>query len=220
MIMRNRFADEVSFLDVVTCMALFFLVFSVICLLNINPKVKVAEQSIKAKAEFVIRVTWPHENNCDVDVHFKDAMDSYVWFQQKQDGLLHLDRDDYGNSNDTVIGADGNKIVFEHNEEIVTIRGIVPGECRLNLHLYSYQGLGILASGQKEIPTVEVTVEIIKLNPKRITKWKKKFTLDEVGQELHLTRFTLTEKGNIENFDDSSPVYFTSRAALGWQNGE
>jgi len=208
-----RYGDEVAFLDIVTCMALFFFIFSMLCLLNINPKVKVAEQSIKAKAEFVIRVTWPHEINCDIDVHFKDAMDSYVWFQQKQDGLLHLDRDDYGDSNDTVMGADGKLIKFEHNEEIVTIRGIVPGECKLNLHLYAYRG-----SNLSDVPPVEVTVEIIKLNPKRITKWKKKFILDEVGQELHLTRFTLTEKGNIEDFNDTDPVYFTERAGLGNTN--
>ena len=82
-----------------------------------------------------------------------------------QDGLLHLDRDDYGTSNDRVVGPDGEPIEFEYNEEIVTIRGIVPGEYTLNLHLFQYIGKfhptdGVDGLIHINVDPVEVTVEI------------------------------------------------------------
>lgn len=217
--------EEVAFFDIVTSMSLFFMLLMSLLLLSVQPKKKNQEDiGPKSKAEYIIKVTWDGKFNSDVDVHFQDSMNHYVYYNRKQDGLLHLDRDDFGDANDMVRGADGKIIKFDYNEEIVTIRGIVPGEYTLNLHLYRYRGditpqdeilnlpptVDELEGEKKERP-VEVTVEIIKLNPILESKWKRDFVLESVGTELHLTRFTLTDSGDIVNFDESRPVYFIDR---------
>ena len=49
---------------------------------------------------------------------------------------MHLDRDDRGNVNDT-IDFDGKTIDNPLNQEIVTIRVVVPGEYIVNVHYLS-----------------------------------------------------------------------------------
>ncbi len=48
---------------------------------------------------------------------------------------MHLDRDDLGERNDAIEVA-GRRVLNPLNQEIVSIRGILPGEYVVNLHLY------------------------------------------------------------------------------------
>ena len=50
---------------------------------------------------------------------------------------MHLDRDDLGDKNDKIYLPDGSMIKVPQNQELLTIRGIVPGEYVLNIHMYS-----------------------------------------------------------------------------------
>jgi hypothetical protein len=50
---------------------------------------------------------------------------------------MHLDKDDLGYVNDIVYNANGKITRVNINREVVTIRGIIPGEYLINAHYYS-----------------------------------------------------------------------------------
>ena len=97
---------------------------------------KAKKGDIIVNAEFIITMSWPAENNDDMDLYLKDPTGNVVYFRAKDRGLTHLDRDDLGATNDT-IATDHGPIVHQLNEEHITIRGIVEGEYIVNVHWYN-----------------------------------------------------------------------------------
>jgi hypothetical protein len=116
-----------------------------------------------------------------------DPVGNIVGFPNMHAGLLHLDKDDLGQSNDTVILADGTTKIIYLNREIMTIRGIVPGEYVVNNHLYSMKG-------QSAKGPMEVTTRVIKLNPYGEVHTGV-ITLLVHGAEETVIRFTVNSKG-------------------------
>ena len=165
----------------------FVLLFTVAILL-INPAKKDADIK-KPKAEFLVVVTWIEKCDSDVDVWLEDPGGNLVHFRKKDTGLMHLDRDDLGTAND-VVYVNGQRIEFEQNQEQITIRGFIPGEWVLNLHLYNKN-------------TVKVRVRIYKLNPTSVTILNKEIVLDATGEEKTVTRFHMTADGDILKWDDT-----------------
>ena len=173
----------------------FVLLFTV-ALLMISPVKKKAD--IETKAEFVITVTWDKGNPCDVDTWLEDPTGKIAHFRQKEVGLMHLDRDDLGFINDVVF-VNGRKIEYPYNQEITSIRGFIPGEWVLNIHLYSKHGF---ETGTDYTGPVKVTVRIDKLNPSGKTIFIKEIVLHDTGEEVTVTRFTMTADGEILKWDD------------------
>lgn len=182
--------DQTPFTDLLFCLLVGFVGLFAIAFLNMQPQLKKAE--IHSQAEFIVTVTWPLDNKDDVDTWMEDPLGNLVFFRNKERGLMHLDRDDLGNVNDVVYLQDGTQIKYPYNQELLTIRGFVPGEWILNVHMYSKR---------EEVPT-EVTVSIDKLNPTVKRFISKKITLSEKWEEATVTRFTMTASGDVINIDD------------------
>ncbi len=72
------------------------------------------------------------------------------------------------------------------------IRGFIPGEWILNMHMYKKRDEG---------PTT-VTVQIDKLNPKVTTILFKEIIMTEAWEEITVTRFEMTSQGDIIDLDD------------------
>jgi len=185
--MRQYYGANTAFLDLLFNALLGFVALFFIAYILINPEAKLDNAS-EAKAEFVITTTWDNELNNDVDSYLQDPADHLVFFRRREDGLMHLDRDDLGHSNDTFKTPDGETIKYNENREIITIRGIIPGEYVMNVHMY--------AKRTPNKPT-EVTVQIDKINPTLKTVAIKKVTLDEDGDEKTVCRFLLDKKGSV-----------------------
>lgn len=184
MVRRNR--SELGFTDLLFNALLGFVVMFVIAFLLINP---VAETgAVDNKAEFLITLTWPDGRKEDVDLYVEDPDGRLVWFRSREAGLMHLDRDDLGLGND-VIEVAGKKIVNPVNQEIVSIRGIAPGEYVVNLHLYRDEG-------GKAVPT---KVRVEKLNPKVKLVFYGDVTLSERGEERTAVRFSVTPLGEVRD---------------------
>ena len=148
---------------------------------------------IKTKAEFVITVTWDLDNPDDVDTWLRDPARSIVWFQKKESGLMHLDRDDLGNKNDTYFLPDGTTVQYPYNQEITTIRGIVPGRWILNIHMY-----------KKNRPEpANVRVEMVKLNPSHRVVFVKDFAMRAKGDEITVCQLEMDHSGNITAMNES-----------------
>jgi hypothetical protein len=169
---------------------LFFL-----AILILKPAVNKA--NIQTKAEYIIKVTWndvePLTMTDDVDAWVETPTGDVVFFKEKYKGLIHLDRDDLGWQNDDVVLRDGTRIKYKYNQEIITLREIIPGEFIVNVHMYNKHNPD---------PT-EILVEITKLNPTAITILRKTFTMIAKGEEITVLRFTLSKSGEVMHRDDT-----------------
>jgi len=166
-----------------------FVLLFITAFLLINPSIKKAD--IKTKAEFVITVTWNDNSQDDVDTWLQDPAGNVLHFRQKDVGLAHLDRDDLGKINDIITLDDGRQVEYTHNQELATIRGFLTGEWVLNVHMYSKRDAN---------PTL-VEVRIDKLNPKVQTLFYKKIVMKSKWEEVTVTRFVMTNQGDIINWD-------------------
>lgn len=185
---NRRWASLFSGADLFGNMLIFFIILFVAAIIYFHPEDKKTE-GIELNEKFFIMVSWEDDANDDVDVYVKDPEDHLVYFKQREDGLMHLDRDDLGISNDTITTYGGKQITVPKNEERVTLRGIIPGEYIVNVHMYT----------KRELKPTEVTVRLLQLQGGDTEVLGKTVTLAEDGDEGTAFRFTLDENGNIIN---------------------
>ena len=182
--------DSTPFVDLLFNLLLGFAFLFIISFLMIQPILKKAE--VHTQAEYIITVTWPLDNKDDVDTWLEDPLGNLVWFKNKEAGLAHLDRDDLGHMNDTIILADGSVIKYPYNQELLTIRGFIGGEWTLNVHMYSKR--------EREPTIVRVTMD--KLNPKLKPILAKDILLEARGHEVTVARFEMAANGDILSLND------------------
>ena len=101
-----------------------------IALLAITPQAN--DGKADSKAEFIITMDWPDNHPDDLDLFVQDAAGNVVWYRHREAGFMVLERDDRGGANDFIL-VNGKKIASPIREEIVTVRGIVPGEYTVNI---------------------------------------------------------------------------------------
>jgi hypothetical protein len=148
------------------------------------------EGKIDPKAEMMITVTWPDNNPDDVDTYVMDPAGNIVWYNQREAGLMHLERDDRGMFKDVIL-LNNEEISNPLNQETVAFRGLQDGEYVVNVVHY-------IANGSAPLP-VEVKVE--KLNPTVEVIFYQTLELRGTGDEVTAVRFTLdgSEVTNVTN---------------------
>lgn len=186
---QRTYHSNTAFLDLLFCTLVGFVFLFTCAFLLITTEKKKAD--IKTKAEFIISLTWSDSSNSDVDVWLEDPLGNLLYFSSKEVGLMHLDRDDLGRLNDKIALKDGTWVTYEHNQEIVTIRGFIPGEWTLNVHMYK----------KREAGPVFIEIKMDKLNPYRTIIYKR-FTIDKDWEEVTIKRFTMTNDGTIISMND------------------
>jgi hypothetical protein len=158
---------------------LFFL-----ALLAISPEAK--DGKIDSKAEFIVTMDWPDSHPDDLDLFVQDPAGNIAWYRHREAGFMVLERDDRGGANDFIL-VNGKKISSPIREEIVTIRGIVPGEYTVNVsHFQATTGAA-----------VPVTVKVQKLNPSAQVVFDNAVMVDHTGDEKTAVRFTLDDNGKV-----------------------
>jgi len=180
--------EETSFLDILFSMLLFFIALFTLVIINVNDK-KTESKNTSSKSDIVITVSWPKDINADVDTHLEDPVGNRVWYGQKDKGLMHLDRDDVG---EEFVQLDKEQIDYKDNREITSIRGMIPGEYILNIHAFTLRD-------NKDVP---VSIEIEQMNPLVKIVFSKEVILNDSGDEITVTRFTITNDFLINNFND------------------
>ena len=186
---RQREVEVDPFYDMLFNMLIAFVFCFIIALLAMNPKALKAG-GIPAKAEFIITVSWPDNNPNDLDTWVQDPAGDLVWFRAREAGLMHLDRDDRGLANDTIV-VNGKQIVNPLNQEVVTLRGIAPGEYTVNLQYYE----------TKNGEPVEATVSLVKVNPRAEVVYYGTAQLARKGDEVTALRFTMLPDGSVNNIN-------------------
>ena len=186
---RTREAEVDPFYDMLFNMLIAFVFCFIIAMLAMNPKA-LKSGDIPAKAEFIITLSWPDMNPNDIDLWVQDPGGNLVWFRAREAGLMHLDRDDRGLANDSIV-VNGKSIVNPLNQEVVTLRGVAPGEYTVNAHYYD----------SKDGKPVEVAVSILKVNPRAEVIFYGAMTLARKGDEATAARFTVLPDGSVANIN-------------------
>ena len=183
----SREAEVDPFYDMLFNLLIGFVFCFIVALLAMNPRATKAGD-VPSKAEYLINVAWPDNSPDDIDTWVQDPGGNLVWFRQREAGLMYLDRDDRGEGNASTI-INGQKIQSPFRQEVVTIRGLVPGEFVVNAQYYQSH------DGQP----VPVTVSVIKVNPRADVVFYGTVTLARQGDEATAVRFTLQPDGSVVN---------------------
>lgn len=189
------------FYDMLFNMLIAFVFCFVVALLAFNPKAR-KSGDIPAKAEFMITVSWPDNNPNDIDTWVLEPSGKVLWFRQRDAGLLHLDRDDRGAKNATVL-VNGREFSSPIRQEIVTLRGVLPGEYVVNAHYYD----------SKDQMPVDVSVTVVKVNPQAEIVFNGTQQIPAKGDERTLVRFTLNDSGQVTDLN-TRPQTIVQRAGL------
>jgi len=171
------------FTDLLFNVLLGFTFLFFITILFINPISKLG--NVNLKAEYIISVDWKDNLPDDVDLWVEDPNGEIVSYLKKDAGWLHLDRDDQGIVNDKVLIND-KEVIYPLNREVVTLRGIIPGEYIVNLYLYE---------NKSSLP-VNVKVKIERVNPTLKLVFFDNRVLPAKDTEITVARFFLDELGN------------------------
>ena len=201
---HNRFREYESHwpqIDLLTACFAIFAFFALIALPQINPKA--TKDVSKPNAEYIIRLKWQDDMNVDLDLWLEAPDGSVIYYRNKETGLINLDRDSVGFKSNEMTLQDGS-VVKSPNEEIISIRGKVPGEFKVAVVLYAVHSTKEMDEGKT--PTmmlsdgdhykVPYTVEVIKINPQVTTVFREDKTIETVKDAKNSAHFELDKDGN------------------------
>jgi len=207
---NEKYKSTIGFTDLLFNILVGFAFLFIIAFLLIKPEAK--KEDFERRAEFVVVMEWDNDASGDIDLYVEDPTNKQVSFRYHNHNFMHLDKDDLGAMNDTVVNADGSTTTININREVVTIRGIIKGEYTINGHYYSIRSYDKI---NKRKPVITVRVELHKVNPYTIA-WvgEKEFT--HRGQEETFLRFRLDENGKfLPPFTFEKKKFVTPMQALG-----
>ena len=189
-----RYVSHVAFTDllfnIVVGLAFLFL----LAFILMNPIAK--DKDIEEKSDFIIILTWDDESGDDIDLWLRDPLGNILSFKNREDALMHLDRDDLGLSNDKVELPDGDYTYVYRNKEVASLRGTHEGEYLVNVHVYNKKPWK-----DSSMRPSNIRVELIKLNPyDEVTQ--AEFIATKRGQEFTAFHFTLDEDGKVIGIRD------------------
>ena len=179
---NRRQGSNLAFNDLLFNVLIGFVMLFVIAFLLINPIAKKAD--IPVKAEFIVVLEWDEDASDDIDLWMQLDTNKPVGFTNREDTPLHLDRDDLGTTNDRIV-VDGEVVFIKTNRETITIRGVIPGDYFVTVHMYS-----------KKAASVPYTVTVMKVNPfRQIYSLTGKFLINREIQRL--PAFTVDANGRV-----------------------
>jgi len=198
---KNKYKSTIGFTDMLFNILVGFAFLFIIAFLLIKPEAK--KQDFERKAEFVVVMEWDHDQPDDIDLYVQDPTRSKVHFRLPITNFMYLDKDDLGFANDIVKNVDGTITKVNINREVVTIRGIIPGEYIINAHYYSARkwtgqtlSTNIVGKGKPTGKKLTVKIELHKVNPYKIW-WIGEKTFTHRGQEETFVRFTIDQDGKL-----------------------
>jgi len=190
---KFKFYSFDPFTDLLFNILLGFVFLFFLTILFINPITKLG--NVNLKAEYIITIEWKESLPDDVDIWVKDPNGEIVSYLKKDAGWLHLDRDDRGVINDKV-SINGEEYTYPINREVVTLRGIIPGEYIVNLYLYD----------NKSNNPVDVKLIIEKVNPSLKLVYFNNITLIQNDSEMTIARFNLNSSGDFRSLTAQNTI--------------
>jgi hypothetical protein len=175
--MRTRSPIAWSAIDLATCLI-------VVIYTLIAPPIKHHHPpAITTLGIYAITASWPKGSNDDVDLYVRDPHGNIVFFSQPSQGQLQLEHDDRGCSSGSGYG------LGKHctNYERVVLRGTVPGEYIVNVHMYA----------KNDPSATPIVVKLYRLAGNDKIMKQRTVILPHCGQEKTAFRFILDSNGYI-----------------------
>ena len=191
--LQNNQSLSDPFTDLLFNVLLGFVFLFFITILFINPITKLG--NVNLKAEFIITLDWKDSLPDDIDLWVQDPNGEVVSYLKKDAGWLHLDRDDQGEINDKVT-INNQEIIYPINREVVTLRGIIPGEYIVNVYMYS----------NPSSRPVDINLTIEKVNPSLKLVYFNNSTLIKKDTEMTLARFNLDSQGRYTSLNSQQVI--------------
>lgn len=188
MVSNDKYNSNLAFIDLLFNVLVGFVFLFVVAFVLINPIAKKAD--IVSPAQFLITMAWPDEDINDFDLWVRDPVGNYIGFNSKDRGITNLDRDDLGAANDAVNRGGLPEVKVNLNREVTSVRGILPGEYIVSVHLYKIYDNEVVHTG------VPITVEIQKINPYNIV-FKETRVMSQLGEVVNFVRFVVDENGYV-----------------------
>ena len=205
-----RYVSNVAFTDllfnIVVGLAFLFL----LAFILMNPIAK--EKDIEEKSDFIIIMTWDDESGDDIDLWVRDPLGHILSFRNRGVGMMHLDRDDLGLSNDKVQGPDGKVVYVYRNKEVVSLRGFSEGTYLVNAHVYNKKPW---KDGKQHRSNIKI--ELIKLNPYSEIA-QAEFVAIGRGQEFTAFHFTLNSEGEVIKLNNVREPLIGAKSVYGVEN--
>lgn len=182
--------NQTAFLDLLFLCLLGVTYMFVLSFLQIAAQSK--QEGIQHKAEFVVTLSWPDRCRDDVDLWMRDPTGDVMSYFHKEINLMHLDRDDLGAIKDEMILLNGERVSVSLNQEIATIRGNIPGNWIVNLHMYR----------KRDQEPTDCIVKVEKLNPSVKLLALRRITLSKQNDEATVVRLMTGPDGEVLMVDD------------------
>ena len=225
---NEKYKSTIGFTDLLFNILVGFAFLFIIAFLLIKPEAK--KEDFERKAEFVVVMEWDHDQPDDIDLYVRDPTNSTVHFRLPITNFMYLDKDDLGFANDIVKNIDGTITKVNINREVVTIRGIIPGEYIINAHYYSarkWSGQTLstnvdnsyeLGKGKSTGKKLTVKIELYKVDPYKIW-WIGEKTFTHRAQEETFVRFIIDPDGKqVGNFTYVEKKFVTPYGNMGVVN--
>jgi hypothetical protein len=198
---RRRNGQHTAMNDMLSNIALGFIMLFIIALIMMNPITK--KHDIPTKNEFMIVLEWQDNFSDDVDLWVQFENERPVGFRNRINAHVGLDRDDLGYANDYVV-VDGQRQLIKVNREVINIRGVVPGNYYVAAHVYS-------KSQSLEDGPIKIKITVLDVNP---YKEAYDITLEATrrGDVVRFPAFTINEDGDIVDVFKHNRVLTTARA--------
>ena len=164
---------------------------------------KKQESSIETDGLYAIVATWPADVNDDVDLYVKDPAGNVIFYAQTTAELMHLEYDDRGDLGDKAMTSSG-EVKVDINRERAIIRGGMPGEYAVNVHMFSKRAAA---------PTT-VRIALYRLKGDDTEVLVKERVLKTEKEEATAFRFTISADGE-KTADNELPISLTVEAASG-----
>ncbi len=207
---RLKYKSSIGFTDLLFNLVIGFVYLFVIAFILINPVAKKGD--VIKKAEYLVTIEWNHEYNDDIDLWIKDPAGNIVSFLQKSKGLMHLEKDDLGHSNDSYHKGAQKKTLYL-NREVITLRGTLEGEYQVMAHVYNRKFTMRDGEVRQDLPGI-IEVTVIKINPYLETYFER-VPYIETGQTLSLVRFTVGEKHRYLDHNNDPSSFITKKGTSG-----
>lgn len=166
-----------------------FIIMFIMIVIYVNPPTQEEEVTVASTAgNTLIFIFWPNKDiKADIDLWvWNEEEGKPVGYSNRNGNRLDLLRDELGHLNDFI----------DINIENLVARGVVNKKWIINLHYYS------TASSETPPITVKVIAETIvktesELSDRKIVLLEREVILTEVGEEVTVASFIMTEEGTI-----------------------
>ena len=208
---KLKYKSSIGFTDLLFNLVIGFVYLFVIAFILINPVAKKGD--VIKKAEYLVVLEWNHEYNDDIDLWIQDPAGNIVSFLQKSKGLMNLEKDDLGHSNDTYTLKKNEKKVLHLNREVATLRGTLEGEYQVMAHVYNRKFTMVNGKAHQDLPGI-IEVTVIKINP-YVETYFARVPYIETAQTLSLVRFTVGEDHSYLGHNNNPSDFITKKGVRG-----